>query len=232
MHSAFIHLTWVRQRLFREIKTWLKLEHQNIVPLWGVTEGFGPLPALLSPWVENGTLTEYLQHKHETLFDNENQLTLTLRAVHSQSIVHGDLTGNNVLVHKNGKASLTDFGLSALLPGRMSQALLPINPACTAQYMAPEYLIFDAKGSFAPDFTWKGDLTLLQVLEGKVPYHYILKYESIIYSILKGIRPKRPPGFVIIDGDWHFIQRCWLEDAECRPSTEDILGFVEERAGI
>jgi serine/threonine protein kinase len=67
---AFIQLTWVRQRLFREIKLWLKLEHENIVPLWGVTDEFGSLPALVSPWLENGSLTAYLQHKHETLFDD------------------------------------------------------------------------------------------------------------------------------------------------------------------
>jgi hypothetical protein len=71
MHLAFIQLTWVHQRLFREIKLWLKLEHENIVPLWGVTDGFGSLPGLISPWVENGSLTGYLQHKHETLFENE-----------------------------------------------------------------------------------------------------------------------------------------------------------------
>jgi hypothetical protein len=75
-------------------------------------------------------------------------------------------------------------------------------------------------------------LMFLQVLEGKVPYHYISRYESIIYHVLKGIRPKKPPASVVTDTDWDFIQRCWLEDAKCRPSTEDILGFVERRAGI
>ncbi|KAG1906273.1 uncharacterized protein F5891DRAFT_1004786, partial [Suillus fuscotomentosus] len=57
-------------QLFQEIKLWLKLEHENIVPLWGVTDGFDSLPALISPWLENGSLTGYLQHKHEMLFDD------------------------------------------------------------------------------------------------------------------------------------------------------------------
>ncbi|KAG1868006.1 kinase-like domain-containing protein [Suillus tomentosus] len=229
-------------RLFREIKLWLKLEHENIVPLWGVTDGFGSLPALVSPWLENGSLTRYLQHKHEMLFDDGKFALLTdvargLRYLHSQSIVHGDLSGNNVLVDENGKASLADFGLSALLPGRMSQALLPTNPTCTAQYMAPEYVKFDGEGKLTPVFTSKSDVysfggIMLQVLEGKVPYHYIARYETIMYHIFTGIRPKKPPASVIIDSDWDFIQRCWLEDAECRPSDEDILGFVEGRAGI
>jgi hypothetical protein len=56
--------------LFREIKLWLKLEHENIVPLWGVTDGFGSLPGLVSPWEENGALTGYLQRKHAMLSDD------------------------------------------------------------------------------------------------------------------------------------------------------------------
>jgi serine/threonine protein kinase len=57
--------------LFREIKLWLELEHKNIVPLWGVADGFGSLPALVSPWLENGALTGYLQRKHEVLSYNQ-----------------------------------------------------------------------------------------------------------------------------------------------------------------
>jgi hypothetical protein len=75
-------------------------------------------------------------------------------------------------------------------------------------------------------------LIVLKVLEGKVPYHYITRYESTIYHVLKGIRPKKPPASVVIDTDWDFIQRCWLEDADCRPSAGDILEFVEGRAEI
>jgi hypothetical protein len=45
----------------------LKLEHENIVPLWGVTNDFGSLPALVSPWLENGALTGYLHREHKIL---------------------------------------------------------------------------------------------------------------------------------------------------------------------
>ncbi|KAG1725853.1 kinase-like domain-containing protein [Suillus lakei] len=240
--SGVIQLTLVPQRLFREVKLWLKLEHENIVPLWGVTDGFGSLPALISPWLENGALTGYLHHNHKVLSNNAKFALLVdvargLQYLHSQSIVHGDLSGNNVLVDKNGKARLADFGLSALLPERMSQALLPTNPTCTAAYMAPEYLMIDREGNLPPVFTPKTDVysfggIMLQVLEGKVPYHYIAKYEFIIFYILQGIKPKRPPASMVIDSDWDFIQNCWSQDMECRPSDDDILQFVEGRARI
>jgi serine/threonine protein kinase len=61
-------------------------------------------------------------------------------------------------VDKNGTAYLVDFGLSAFLPDRMNQALLPTNHICTVPYMAPEYLIFDDEDNMTPVFTPKSDV--------------------------------------------------------------------------
>ncbi|KAG2108626.1 kinase-like domain-containing protein [Suillus discolor] len=231
-------------RLFREIMLWLRLEHKNIVPLWGVADGFGSLPALVSPWLENGALTGYLRRVHKRLSYNEKFALLKdiaqgLQYLHSQSIIHGDLSGNNVLIDEDGKAHLTDFGLSALVPERISQALMPTNCGGTAPYMAPECLALDDEGNEpAPVFSPKNDVysfggIMLQVLEGKVPYHYISGgYLTLLTLILRGIRPERPPAPVIRDSDWNFIQSCWLEDMERRPSDADILEFVEARASI
>ncbi|KAG2356602.1 kinase-like domain-containing protein, partial [Suillus spraguei] len=113
---------------------------------------FGSIPALVSPWLENGSLTEYLQRKHKILSYNWKFALVSstledvargLQYLHSNSIIHGDLSGNNVLVDKDGKASLIDFGLSALHSERISQALVPINAEGTVHYMAPECLTFD-----------------------------------------------------------------------------------------
>ncbi|KAG1785067.1 kinase-like domain-containing protein [Suillus plorans] len=152
-------------RLSREIKIWLKLKHENIVPLWGVADGFGFLPALLSPWLENGALSGYLEREHEMLSHNKKFALLKdiaqgLQYLHSRSITHGDLSGNNVLVDKDGKASLTDFGLSALVPERISQvALKPTYCGGTAHYMPPEYLAVDDEGNAsAPVFSPKSDV--------------------------------------------------------------------------
>lgn len=66
-----VDMLTVTNRLFREIKLWLELEHENIVPLWGVADGFGALPALVSPWLENGALTGYLWREHAILSYNK-----------------------------------------------------------------------------------------------------------------------------------------------------------------
>ena len=45
----------------------MKLQHTNILPLFGTTSGFGPLPAMVSPWLGNGTLTSYLERRSAEL---------------------------------------------------------------------------------------------------------------------------------------------------------------------
>ena len=55
------------QRLRREIKVWLNLKHDNVLPLLGTTMGFGRFPAMVCPWAENGTLTSYLKDRHAHL---------------------------------------------------------------------------------------------------------------------------------------------------------------------
>ena len=39
----------------------MKLNHTNILPLFGTTSGFGPFTAMVCPWLENGTLKSYLE---------------------------------------------------------------------------------------------------------------------------------------------------------------------------
>jgi hypothetical protein len=72
MSSALIHFNrpLFCQRLSREIQLWLSLQHDNIVPLLGVADGFSPVPALVSPWFKNGALTGYLLREHKMLSYN------------------------------------------------------------------------------------------------------------------------------------------------------------------
>lgn len=228
-------------RFFREIKISSTLYHENIVPLWGVARQFGVLPALVSPWLKNGTLTEYLLNQHKELSRGQQFALLRdvargLQYLHSQQIIHGDLSGFNVLIDDDGKARLTDFGLSALIPARMSQALLPTTLGGTLHWIAPEYLRADASDepfelSQASDVYSFGGI-MLQVLEGKIPYHYITRTAAIIGQISQGITPRRPVAPVIIDNDWDFIQQCWSSHAASRPSATDIVTLMEARAMI
>jgi hypothetical protein len=56
------------QKLRKEIFIWQQLEHLHILPLYGTTDGFDSIPALVCPWMKNGSLQQYLKKmRHEQL---------------------------------------------------------------------------------------------------------------------------------------------------------------------
>ncbi|KAG1860395.1 hypothetical protein F4604DRAFT_1138525 [Suillus subluteus] len=108
------------RRVRRELKVWARLKHHSIIPLWGVANDFGPYPAMICPWADNGAITGFLERQQDKLssldnFSLLNDIALGLEYLHSKSVVHGDLTGSNVLIDGNGRACLADFGLSTVI---------------------------------------------------------------------------------------------------------------------
>jgi len=47
----------------------MQLSHDHILPFEGITNDFGPLPALVSLWMENGSLSDYLKGEFPQLTD-------------------------------------------------------------------------------------------------------------------------------------------------------------------
>lgn len=58
--------------------------------------------------------------------------------MHSKDIIHGDLSGVNVLIDTNGKACLTDFGLSLIMELESTPNLIPSKLGGALRYQAPE----------------------------------------------------------------------------------------------
>jgi hypothetical protein len=85
------------RRVRRELKVWGRLKHDSILPLWGVATDFGPYPAMICPWADNGALTSYLERQESLLSSHDkfsllNDIAVGLQYLHSKSVVHGDLT--------------------------------------------------------------------------------------------------------------------------------------------
>ena len=53
--------------LLHEYRARKQLQHENLLPLLGLSYEFGPLPAMVSPWMQNGSLTTYLAKKFAEL---------------------------------------------------------------------------------------------------------------------------------------------------------------------
>ncbi|KIJ09096.1 hypothetical protein PAXINDRAFT_172637 [Paxillus involutus ATCC 200175] len=227
------HLATQEKKLRHELKVWDELQHINIVELLGVVSDFGVLPSMVSPWFSNGSLSSYLS-KHEAmglsarlglLFD----IASGLRYLHSQSVVHGALHGHNVLVDENGRACLTDFGLSVILQDFPGTSYLKSGVCGALRYADPELVrrvhvdlqvVYPTKPSDVYSF---GGLTLY-VLTGKQPYEGIGAF-LLSTTILRGDRPPLP---VSISPQFKsLIQRCWSPKESTRPSAEDIITSLQ-----
>jgi serine/threonine protein kinase len=69
LHSLII---FAPQRICREAYVWITLSHDHILPFLGITMSydFGSLPALVSPWMENRSLNDYLKREFPQLSDH------------------------------------------------------------------------------------------------------------------------------------------------------------------
>jgi serine/threonine protein kinase len=57
-------LSDMAQRLCREALVWRQLRHRNVLPFIGLNTSIFPentIPSLISPWMENGSLRDYIK---------------------------------------------------------------------------------------------------------------------------------------------------------------------------
>ncbi|OJA11924.1 hypothetical protein AZE42_06142 [Rhizopogon vesiculosus] len=223
------------RRLCREAQIWATLEDVHILPLLGLTWGFGPLPGLVCPWVENGHLNGYLESNHKNLsitqkFRILHGLVSAVTYLHSQEVVHGDITGSNILIDGKGEPLLADFGLSFLDIELTGKSYFTSCKPGNVRWAAPELLIPLQDGSMRRACV-KSDIysvgcVMLQVLSGCVPYH-IWNDFVVISEKFKGQEPLRIPEVPIDDGHWEFMRRCWRQKKERTVTVKEIATFIK-----
>ncbi|KIK36297.1 hypothetical protein CY34DRAFT_26385 [Suillus luteus UH-Slu-Lm8-n1] len=165
---------------------WKPLRHDNILPLCGITYGFGPVPAILA------------------------DVAAGLQYVHSKNVAHADLTGSNVLINRDGRALVADYGLLTTCSDLNGTSYIRSN----MRWTAPELSISPKLESDIYSF---GCITY-QVLSGEQPYCNICSDHQVVVAILRGVKAKRPVVPVIEDCHWNLIEQRWAELSQ-RPST-------------
>ncbi|KIJ09699.1 hypothetical protein PAXINDRAFT_17217 [Paxillus involutus ATCC 200175] len=174
------------KKLRGEVHIWIRLDHPNVLKLYGIADEFAPLPALVSPWVENGTLTKYLDGPGREI-SKEERITILVKVgealhyIHSapHHVVHGDLTGSNILINGEGQPLISDFGLSSILEEYNVTSYFKSCRPGAIRWVAPELLEGPAqlpKRSIQSDVYSYG-CVMLHVLSGKVPYSEVSDYQ-------------------------------------------------------
>ncbi|KAF9000289.1 kinase-like domain-containing protein [Cyathus striatus] len=223
----------IDKRLRREVRVWACLNHPNIVPLLGITRDFGPYTSMVCPWMEDGDLHNYLKDNRATLTLSTRlkllaDITEGLCYLHTRSIVHGDLTTANILIDK-GKACLSDFGLSNILPLRDRDTFISSTVGGAVRWAAPELYragLDSAEGH--PEISKPCDIysfgnIMLHTISGQIPYANISSDVQVMFQLMKGNHPWRPPEPCLTDAFWLFMTLCWKPAAYKRPDIRAVL---------
>jgi eukaryotic-like serine/threonine-protein kinase len=190
-----------RARFLREAELAANLDHPNIVPIYEVSE-FQGCPFFSMKLIEGQSLSRLIKQKaqEKSAFEPKAaaQLTATVaRAVHfahERGFLHCDLKPSNILLERDGRPYVTDFGLAK----RASEdSSLSLSGAIlgTPSYMAPE----QASGS----------------RKGLSPATDVYGLGAILYELLTGVPPFRNP--TVMETVVEVLERDPLPPRELRP---------------
>ncbi|KAI6096355.1 kinase-like domain-containing protein [Pisolithus croceorrhizus] len=222
----------------REAHIRSKLDHPNVLPLLGITTDFDLTLSLVTTWMERGSARSYVQNRHNDPRPLIRDIAEGLHYLHSHrtgAIIHGDLKGaslfDNVLIAQDGRALLTDFGLSVHFNSTFT---MTVNSPCggSLYWMAPE--LVEAGGDMhatVESDIWAFGMTALELFTRKAPYHTLKTVTRILFGILAG-PPERPSEedtyFRMTDEWWALCSRCWTREPSSRLSMSDSVKLMEQ----
>ncbi|KAJ6501810.1 TKL/TKL-ccin protein kinase [Mycena vulgaris] len=229
----------MNKRLARELGVWKRLDHKHVLNLLGTVSDFGPYDSMVCPWLEQGSVSKYMERRGDILSMTDRLQLLCevadgLHYLHENSIVHGDLTGSNILIDDEGKARLCDFGLSSIVVEFCGTSSLTsciggaVRWADAALYSLSTD---DDAAQDTPAITTRSDIysfgsVTLEILSGRIPYHYVRTDAQVVIEIHKGNKPRRPAQSFVTDAQWAFIQRCWAADPAARPDSAEVVRAI------
>ncbi|KAF9441922.1 kinase-like protein, partial [Macrolepiota fuliginosa MF-IS2] len=226
------HRTHILRSCVEEMLMWAHFSHVNILPFYGVfcLDEVSQRLCLVSPWMKSGNLGEYLErHPSAPRILLVQDIIDGLLYLHQMSIAHGDLKTQNVLISDNGRALLTDFGLSTLAMTTVAGATSTVAAGRTTAFTAPELMedIDSDKPPTKKSDVWSFGCLCLEVFTGNTPFYRCKRDVHIMRALQMGEKPNQSR-----EGDdvcstldeWirDIMTHCWETDLRKRPTFMDI----------
>ncbi|KAG8741492.1 hypothetical protein FRC10_002743 [Ceratobasidium sp. 414] len=217
----------VFQRTARELQTWSKLKHQNVLELYGLALFQGCL-AMVSPWMKYGSVSSVV--KKWPGMDRYKLLTSAVEYLHEENVVHGDLKGDNMLVAEDGSIKISDFGLS-IMHDKVFQFSQTDPGGGTCRWMAPELYKEGGQRSRETDVYAMG-MTMLEIITGDVPFREIQSGPMVIMAVAVERRvpqvpelqaePASPQAAIMLN----ILHWCWKYEPSERPTAGQVASLV------
>jgi len=169
LRQQFVHDEEFIRRFRREAQSAAALSHPNVVSIYDVGQE-DDTHYIVMEYVEGSNLNEMIQERAPLQGDEAVHIAVqicdALDHAHHNHIIHRDIKPHNILIGKNGRVKVTDFGIArAVTSSTITQTGSVMG---SVHYFSPEH----AKGVSAGE---KSDLyslgiVLYQMVTGKLPF--------------------------------------------------------------
>jgi serine/threonine-protein kinase len=174
MHSHLAQDEQFVERFIREAKAAAALSHPNIVAVQdqGWNQNGTPAIFLVMEMIEGHTLREYLNEQGKLSIKDGIKFLLpvlsALSAAHKIGIVHRDIKPENILISKEGRIKIADFGLAKgpLIGGTLTAESSVI--LGSVSYLSPEQVqrgVADSRSDI-----YSIGITAFEIFAGKKPF--------------------------------------------------------------
>ena len=178
-----------RRRFLREARAASRLSHPGIAAVYETGELEG-LPFIAIEWIEGETLSALVSRGPLPIADALRLVrdsATALAHAHAHGVLHRDLSARNLMVRRDGRIAIVDFGLA--LPEGTSRITSRNSTVGTLPYMAPE-VILGGPSSAQSDVYGLG-VILYQALTGSLPFRGE-RAEAVLYAAVN--EPLEPAG--------------------------------------
>ncbi len=227
-------------RLQREAKALAALDHPNIVGVFSIEEAEG-VHFLTMAHIEGKTLEEVIPPgglPTKRFFELAVPLADAIRAAHESGIVHRDLKPSNIMIDREGRLRVLDFGLARIesqpaspdMSQLSTQAMTRVGAVLGSYpYMSPEQI--EGKVADARSDIFSMGVVLYRMATGERPFQGDTA-ASLISSILRDTPPlvtetrKNLPGQL-----GRIIRRCLEKNPNRRiQSAQDLRRELQDLA--
>lgn len=150
-----------------EAQSAASLSHPNIVNVYDVGDE-GSIHYIVMELVEGITLKNYIAKKGR--LDVKESIGIALQvaqgigAAHQQHIIHRDIKPQNMIISRDGKVKVTDFGIAKAVTTQTINS----NAVGSVHYISPE----QARGNYCDERSdiYSLGITIYEMVTGRVPY--------------------------------------------------------------
>lgn len=196
------------------------LLNPNIVNVYDVGEDRG-LYYMVMELVEGITLKDYIEKKgrlsHKEIISIAIQMCNGIGAAHAAGIIHRDIKPQNIIISRDGKVKVTDFGIAKAVTSNTISS----NAMGSVHYTSPE----QARGGYsdAKSDIYSIGITLFEMVTGQVPFDG----DSTVTVAIKHLQEEvTPPSEIVPDIPYsleQIILKCTQKNGERRYANTSAL---------